>query len=40
MNTAFLVIFVTLAFYVLMWDGTFVSQSAGVEQIYWTRWLF
>ena len=40
MNTAFLVSFVTLASYVLMWDGTFASQSASGEPIYWTRWLF
>ena len=39
-NTAFLVSFVTLASYVLMWDGSFVSQSAGGEPIFWTRWLF
>lgn len=39
-NTAFLVSFVTLASYVLMWDGTFVSQSAGGEPIFWTRWVF
>ncbi len=40
MNTAFLVSFVTLASYILMWDGTFAFQSASGEPIYWTRWLF
>ena len=40
MNTAFLVSFVTLASYILMWDGAFASQSASGEPIYWTRWIF
>ena len=39
-NTAFLVSFVTLASYVLMWDGTYVAQSASGEPIFWTSWLF
>jgi bacteriorhodopsin len=39
-NTAFLVSFVTLASYVLMWDGAFTVQSAGGQPIFWTRWLF
>ncbi len=39
-NTAFLVSFVTLASYVLMWEGTYVAQSRAGEPIYWTRWLF
>ena len=40
MNSAFLVSFVTLASYVLMWQGSFVAESAGGQPIYWTRWLF
>lgn len=39
-NTAFLVSFVTLASYVLMWEGSFVGLSPGGEPIFWTRWLF
>jgi sensory rhodopsin len=40
LNTAFLVSFVTLVSYVLMWQGSFVAESAGGQPIYWTRWLF
>ena len=40
LNTAFLVSFVTLISYALMWQGSFVAQSASGEPIYWTRWLF
>lgn len=39
-NVAFLVSFVTLASYVLMWDGSYVSESLGGQPIFWTRWLF
>ena len=39
-NTAFLVSFVTLASYMLMWDGAFTVESPGGQPIYWTRWLF
>lgn len=39
-NTAFLVSFVTLASYVLMWDGSYVAESIGGQPIFWTRWLF
>ena len=40
MNKAFLVSFVTLASYVLMWDGAFTAQSPAGQPIFWTRWLF
>jgi len=40
LNSAFLVSFVTLASYTLMWQGTFVAESAGGQPIFWTRWLF
>ena len=40
LNTAFLVSFVTLISYALMWQGSFVAQSASGEPIFWTRWLF
>lgn len=40
MNSAFLVSFFTLASYALMWQGSFVAESAGGQPIYWTRWLF
>ncbi len=39
-NTPFLVSFVTLASYMLMWDGAFTTQSPGGQPIFWTRWLF
>jgi sensory rhodopsin len=39
-NSAFLVSFVTLASYVLMWDGTYIGESVGGQPIFWTRWLF
>ena len=39
-NSAFLVSFVTLASYVLMWDGTYIAESGGGQPIFWTRWLF
>lgn len=39
-NSAFLVSFVTLGSYVLMWEGSYVAESAGGEPIFWTRWLF
>jgi sensory rhodopsin len=40
LNTAFLVSFFTLASYVLMWQGSFVTQGVGGEPVYWTRWIF
>lgn len=40
LNSAFLVSFVTLASYVLMWEGSYVSESLGGQPIFWTRWLF
>jgi sensory rhodopsin len=39
-NSGFLVSFITLASYVVMWDGSFLAQSASGQPIYWTRWLF
>lgn len=40
LNSAFLVSFVTLVSYVLMWEGSYVVESAGGQPIFWTRWLF
>jgi bacteriorhodopsin len=40
LNSAFLVSFVTLISYLLMWQGSLTTTSAGGEPIYWTRWLF
>ncbi len=40
LNTAFLVSFVTIASYVLMWDGFFAVESPAGQPIFWSRWLF
>ncbi len=39
-NTAFIVSFVTIASYVIMYEGTFSSVSTATVPIFWTRWVF
>ncbi|MFW5694273.1 MAG: bacteriorhodopsin [Alkalispirochaeta sp.] len=39
-NTAFLVSFITIASYVVMYEGTFASVSTATVPIFWTRWVF
>lgn len=40
-NTAFLVSLVTIASYLVMYEGTFtVTESTTLEAVYYTRWLF
>jgi bacteriorhodopsin len=40
LNTAFLVSFITIISYLIMLEGSFVTQSLAGESLYWTRWIF
>ncbi|MFP4378216.1 MAG: bacteriorhodopsin [Spirochaetales bacterium] len=39
-NTSFIVSFVTIASYVIMYEGSFASVSTATVPIFWTRWVF